>query len=814
MTMRLNVCWPALVLALGLVSPSAALEPIVFDFERPDSPLNEVWTKYDPDSPTQNVRISDEKAKGGDRSLKVYGRVPEDFGVTYHPWRDWTGYAKLSFDLWIPSNVRQEEDAFDCWVYLKDSSYYWFETPIYADPVTLKRKVEPARGAWAHFELDISPESTIWRPGGHKRSWDYALRNPREFGIRFFGKEPWQGAVYIDNITLSGEALPLGKRGDSSARPRPHAAGWLQPTPNALSVPVYEKFELTFELDQQYSNPFDPEVVDIQGHFVSPSGKHIKLPGFYYQDHERSLTEEGFEKLIPVGAPCWKVRFAPKETGTHNYWVTVDDAAGHLESQAATFRATAPLKPQGYVRVSRNDPLYFEFENGDWFYPIGINMRDGGDDAAKQKGTYDFDHFFKRFHEEGINFVRTWMCAWWGGIEWSDEYHSRFHDAGRYNMYNAWRLDYCVDLARLYDIFLEITLNSHGQVRRDKYDEEWTYSPWNVRNGGHVASPAMFFSSDRVKNEFRNRYRYILARWGYSRNVMAWDLWNEVDLVEGYDTSLVPAWHREMAAYLRSIDPWKHIVVTHICLFFMDFGDEMWQLPEIEFIQSDAYWDQNHKKHGDFRIDMGMYASYLGKVNVKADYEPRFNKPFLFIEYGPQTASLPRPAPEWRQRFRIGLWTSAVLPNAAPAVFWYHKEWEEYKLFRYQKAVQKLFAEYDRRGKDFRMRTSDHKARTIFLTNAGTLKAIGMINDSEGFFYIHDPKNFGPEDRAEIEKRTQGAQMATYRVNPGMYDIEFIDTLTGDVTGKTEAEVPERPNMLRFDLPPIADDLLIRITRR
>jgi hypothetical protein len=103
--------------------------------------------------------------------------------------------------------------------------------------------------------------------------------------------------------------------------------------------------------------------------------------------------------------------------------------------------ATAPLQPRGYVRVSQKDPLYYEFENGDWYWPIGINMRDGGDDASKQKGTYDFDHYFQRFEEEGLNFVRTWMCAWWGGIEWSDEYHSRFDGVGRYNQYNAWRLD-------------------------------------------------------------------------------------------------------------------------------------------------------------------------------------------------------------------------------------------------------------------------------------------------------------------------------------------------------------------------------------
>lgn len=792
------------LVALAITAwPLWALEPVVFDFEDPDSPLNEEWVVSPIDGPDQNVRISEENPRSGERSLKVYGKLPESFGVTYFPWRDWTGYARLSFDLWVPESVPPEDDAFDCRVYIKDAGYYWFETPLYSDPHTRERTREPARGRWDRFELDISPTSRIWVPGGHKRAWDErALYRPREFGLRFFGRRDWHGAVFIDNVTLGGQALPLGKRGvDPAPRVQPVQ---LRPTANATSVPMYEKFELTFELDRAYTNPFDPEVVDVQGHFVSPSGNRVSVPGFYYQEYERSLSEDGFERLIPAGAPCWKVRFAPRETGRYSYWVTVDDAAGRVESAAMNFQATAPLDPRGFVRVSRSDPLYFEFGNGEWFWPIAINMRDGGDDASDQKGTYDFDHFFQRFEEEGINFVRTWMCAWWGGIEWSDEYHSRYQNIGRYNQYNAWRMDYMVDLAREHDIYLEVTFNNHGQVRRDKFDEEWTYNPWNPRNSGHVASPAMFFSSERVKEEFRKRYRYIVARWGYSRNIMSWDLWNEVDLVENYDPGLVSEWHREMASYLKTTDPWKRIISTHICLFW-SFGDEMWRLPEIEFIKSDAYWDQRDDK----RMDMGMYASYLRRVRPQEGFEPRFDKPFVFIEYGPLYTAVTagRVTDDiWRHRFRVGMWTSAVLPNAMPAVFWYNREWEELGLHEYQQPLIELFADHDRRGKGYRM-------RTVNVADAEDLHGIGMIGDTEGFFYFHHPERIGPPDREGMET-TEGAKAAISRVRPGTWDIEFIDTLTAEVIGRAEAEVPERPSLLRFDLPPVADELLVRVKLR
>jgi len=315
----------------------------------------------------------------------------------------------------------------------------------------------------------------------------------------------------------------------------------------------------------------------------------------------------------------------------------------------------------------------------------------------------------------------------------------------------------------------------------------------------------MFFSDERVKKAFRNRYRYIVARWGYSRNIMSWDLWNEVDLVEGYDPGTVSAWHREMAQYLKSIDPWKHIVVTHICLFW-SFGNEMWQLPQIEFVQSDAYWDQ--KK--DARFDMGMYASYMGKVDANKWYEPRFNKPFVFIEYGPQTTAVVAgkvTPPVWRQRFRTGLWSSAVLPTAASSMFWYHKDWEEQELYRYQKPLQSLFANYDRRGRDFRM-------RPLLLVKADRLRGLGMVNDEGGFFYIHDPQNMGVADRDEVTEPTEGAKAIVYRVKPGSYKVEFLDSLTAEVTGAVDADVEEKRNRLQFDLPPVSDDLLVRITKR
>lgn len=780
---------------------AAAREPIVLDFEDPEGPMNEVWQPCTLDPGTISAQVIDDRGSRSRHCLKVTGTLPEGFGVSYLPWQDWMGYTRLSFDLWLPLSLRKVASTLGCVAYLKDHSYYWYQTPLLHDPRTGKPRGLKTE-QWLHYDLDISTTSKLWKPGGHGKAWDYALHRPREFGLRFFAKGAWQGGIWLDNVTLSGSEPVLGARqAEATTTLKPRA---LKVEASATSVPVYEKLELTFATEAVYENPYDPEVVAVDGVFTSATGTVLTVPGFLYQDYERSQSPEGFERLDPQGKSVWKVRFAPTEPGVWTYKVTLKDARGTSQSAPATVTATAPVKPQGYVRVSKRDPLYFEWDNGDWFWPLGINMRDGGDNASDQKGTYEFDDYFARFEREGLSMVRTWMCAWWAGIEWSDEYHSRFDDVGRYNQYNAWRLDHCVELAREHNLALEITLNSHGQLRRDKFDEEWTYSPWNTRNGGYVASPAMFFTSEEVKRDFRNRYRYLVARWGYSRNIMSWDLWNEVDLSEGYDPAKVADWHREMAGYLKGIDPWKHIVETHICLFW-SFGNELWQLPQIEAVQSDAYWDQKEDK----RMDMGMLASYSGKTKPGEGYAPLHNKPFVFIEYGPLYTSVAggEVTPElWRNRFRTGMWTSAVLPTAAPGLFWYHKEWDQYGLHKYQKALMKVFGGYDRRGRGLRMKPA-------MVAGSERLRAVGMANEQEGFFYVHDPAHMGVEDRSSIADPTTGARMIIARGKPGTYRVEFVDTLTGDATSAVDVTLAANRSNLQFDLPPVADDLLVRITR-
>jgi len=756
----------ALAALLGAVVPAAA-SVLRWDFEEKTTD----WVASPVDPGTKSVTVTAARAARGRQALEVGGKFPGSLGATYYPWQDWRPYGLLKFQVFVPKGAPEDLDVY---VYLKDKQYLWYQTAPFRAVDRGERVIPLKQDAWNEATVDLAPDSQVWEPGGHLKSWNRALYYPREFGIRFFSNKAWEGSLDIDDVRLIEPGYVPG----APAR-APEGEPSLKLRRNADRLPCFEKLELTFTLDREYSNPFDPQVVDVQGHFRSPAGQTIDVPGFFYQDYARMRDGNGNEKLAGVGEPCWKVRTAPTAPGTWEYFVTVKDDRGELRSATEKIEATPPEDPRGRVRVSRTDPRYFEFENGEFYYPLGINMRDGGDQAAAQRGTFAFDDFFPAFRQAGLSFVRTWMCAWWAGIEWSDKYDSRFDGVGRYSMYNAWRLDHALELAERNGLFVELTLGSHGQLRRDKFDAEWQYNPYAAPNGGPVAEPPLFFLSPQAKELYRQRCRYIVARWSYSRHLMSFDLWNEIDLIDAYAQLMpdVAAWHREMSGYLRDLDPLKHLITTHYCLYqSWDGGRSLWSLPNIDYIQADAYWPKKH-------IADSMNVGYGSRADIA--------KPYVCIEYGPQTASIGGLTPQQIEGFyRIGLWASVVIPMAAPAKFWYNEIWRQQGFARYDEAVAKFVAGEDRRGQGWRWLNSDLEQNPKAPRVAPmSIFVQAMTSPKATYFYAFDLNRVMMGEAGRAPAPHSGATLSIQGIADGAYEAEFWDPYTGTVIGKSEVTV-------------------------
>ena len=72
-------------------------------------------------------------------------------------------------------------------------------------------------------------------------------------------------------------------------------------TGSAASVGKYSKIEFVVGLTRAYTNPYDPDQIDLSATFTAPSGATWKIYGFYGVDAANNSS--------------WRIRFAPDEVG-------------------------------------------------------------------------------------------------------------------------------------------------------------------------------------------------------------------------------------------------------------------------------------------------------------------------------------------------------------------------------------------------------------------------------------------------------------------------------------------------------------------
>ena len=143
---------------------------------------------------------------------------------------------------------------------------------------------------------------------------------------------------------------------------------------------------------------------------------------------------------------------------------------------------------------------------------------------------------------------------------------------------------------------------------------------------------------------------------------MAWELFNEVDWTNDFDThsELVAEWHLEMAAYLKSIDPYQHLVTTSYAHSQNDAA--VWSSPDIDLTQTHYYFDTPNLER----------TLTTGVRNYLEDYE----KPSINGEFGITTSgnNLSNIDPDGIH-IHNSIWGSFFGGGAGTAMSWW---WDSY----------------------------------------------------------------------------------------------------------------------------------------
>lgn len=427
-------------------------------------------------------------------------------------------------------------------------------------------------------------------------------------------------------------------------------------TPDRDRVPVYQTVEFAADCTGEWTNPFNPDDARLDALVTGPDGRESVVPGFYMVGYERSRRHDGAEVLTETGRDGWRVRFTPLSEGWHTVRLRFSDGTGEVLSEPVRVVAT-PAQGRGFVRRSAQEERYLRFDDGSLFFPTGLNHGWPGAGA-----TYDYDDTLGRTAANRGNTVRVWLAPTFHRL--SLETSERFDDNGLMgglgwiNQDAAWRFDHVLDRAEELGVEILPVAFSFSGWRSANGPSNWKESPYNAANGGPMTRASDVFTDPVARELARRRLRYIVARYGHSTGVMAWELWNEVTGVDDYDDAKSSDWHREMAAYVKSIDPYEHLVTTST--WWTEGTPRIDGLDDIDISMTHEYNAPDHA------------IPHYGAARWKPD---TYHKPHLTGEFGNQEFDSGDSGvydPETISVHNV-LWASLTGGSCGGGLYWY---WE------------------------------------------------------------------------------------------------------------------------------------------
>ena len=534
-------------------------------------------------------------------------------------------------------------------------------------------------------------------------------------------------------------------------------------TANGTNIQKFDKFELTVFLTAAYTNPYDYDDILLKGIFTAPSGKKDTIEGFYMQDYNLNISSGN---LTATGSSNFKIRYAPAETGTYSYVVTCQNTIGSTASVINNFQSGTAVK-KGFVRKSTTN--YLKFDNGEQYIPVGQNM------GWQQNNKYlDFKNWTDKMATNNANFIRLWQCAWGLGIEWKG---APYDGLKKYRQDNAFYTDQLLEECSSKGIYMMLCINHHGMVS-STVNPNWPDNPYNAVNGGPCTNTWDYFINTTAKNLHKNRLRYIIARWGFSSNIMSWELFNEVEWTDNFNTykTQIKDWHKEMAGYIKSKDPFNHLVTTS---FAHDNNDAAtWNLPEMDFTQTHFY-------NGSPNVEAVLVAGVR-------NYLTQFNKPTLTGEFGIESGNISLTTIDPNGiYFHNSLWATMFGGGMGSGASWW---WDNYiepqNLYRHYKGPVILSTKLPLVANNYKPSTATTtgggNADLTFSPGAGW----GAVTASS--FTLGSDGNLTP-DASQLNQYLYGSVYNTQYRNPPTFTVNY--TAAGQFKVATGGAMGTSPKM-------------------
>ena len=606
----------------------------------------------------------------------------------------------------------------------------------------------PSKGIAQGWNRDVTfslADLSAGDTGGFGTSWTWSRDSVSRVSLIVRERDEKEGTIYIDNLRFDRPAAELGHK----AKP-----DGLKMVASGKLVERFDTFELDVTFQADYQDFFDRTKIGVAAAFFAPSGTRLDVHGFVHDIDAETAK------------PTWKVRFTPSEVGLWRYDVTVKSAAGDAASATHEFTCQRKADRRGFIRRSRRDRRYFELDDGSFYYPLGQNVC----------WASNYDHFLEKIQGYGGNYVRVWLCPW--NLQLEDP-----TEPGKFDLRVAAALDKLLAMCARRGIYVQLALRYHGMHQGD-----WAKSPYSTTNGGPCFSAGTFFTNLDARDQHKAFLDYVVARWGHSTALFAWELWNEADLARSDRDSDLVAWHKEMANYLKTIDPYKHLVTTSVAS--PGKHPELFELANIDFVPVHFYSRDVFNK---------IHDNYIRHRELR--------KPVFIGEFSGGHKPADDLADTKGLRIHAGLWMTFVTPMAGSAMpWWWDTHIDKNDLYGHWAALARFAKGVDRRGKNYEVVRS-----RIKVGEDAWASIQGLVAPAEALLWVYDEARILRPEHTARPLLIADRPTRLHGMLGGTFRIEIWDTYEGKILKTSTADTAD--GTLAFTLPKCDRDIAVKIVK-
>lgn len=330
---------------------------------------------------------------------------------------------------------------------------------------------------------------------------------------------------------------------------------------------------------------------------IRPDGDVDTVYPFKYQPIKISYDEEGMENIEPIGKEEFHCRYTPDFIGeaTVEFYGTKDKSTSLTVQQSEN---------HGYVEVGKKDTKYFSYSDGTPFFSVGINtafpsvyIRSDGTEfglsrAYRYIGLRQYERWFKRLSENGVNVARVWL-----GHEYFNPDTEQVYKLD-YKQFS--KIDKLVELARKYSIKLKLTLEQFRFFNYEKTADSASYEDdvfrkFNKRlydGDARCNSSTEWLTDERWRKAWLFKVGEFAKRYSGDTAIFAVELWNEMNCVGEFKT--ITEWNRDMLPEVKKLFP-QNLVCNSLGSLDSeyaknDYNSFCWD--KSDFVQIHRYLDQ------------------------------------------------------------------------------------------------------------------------------------------------------------------------------------------------------------------------------